>query len=140
MKTLTLCLVGIVALARFTQAQAVIRPFVAPEFGKQITVKAEFVPKSNDYYSQNMVREPYTLKVVAVNGRTLKEPVLIEYMLKADEKSRAKIEQPGIPVVLEAYETLYQPQMATPWLGELEQGTDFALIHLLYVRPPQKKG
>ena len=103
-------------------------------------MKAEFVPKANTYYSQNIVREPYTLKAVAVNGRTLKEPVVIEYKLLVDEKSRAKIEQLGIPVVLEAYETLYQPPMATPWLGELEQGMDFALVHLLVVRPPQKKG
>lgn len=140
MKTLTLYLVALITLARFTQAQAVIRPVVASEFGKQITVKAEFVPKSNTYHSQNMVQKPYTLKVVAVNGRTLKEPVLVEYKLLADEKSRARIEQSGIPVLLEAYETLYQPPMATPWLGELEQGADFALVHLLCVRPPQKKG
>src|SRR5688572_24753440 len=107
MKTLTLLLIGLVAVARFTQAQAVIRPVVAHEFGKEITVKAEFVPKSNDYYSQNMVREPYALKVIAVNGRTLKEPVHIQYTFKVDEKSRAKVEQLGVPVLLEAYETLY---------------------------------
>jgi hypothetical protein len=140
MKSLTLLLVGLVALARFAQAQAVIRPVIAPEFGKQITVKAEFVAKSNDYHSQNMVREPYTLKVVAVNGRTLKEPVLIEYKLQLDGKARAKIEQLSTPMLLEAYETLYQPPGATPWLGELEQGSTFGLVHLLCVRPPQKKG
>jgi hypothetical protein len=140
MNTLALLLVGLVALARFTQGQEVIRPVVAPEFGKQITVKAEFVPKSNTYHSQNLVREPYALKVVAVNGRTLKEPVLIEYTLQADGKDRARIEQLGTPMLLEAYETLYQPPGATPWLGEFEQGSGFGLVHLLYVRPPQKKG
>lgn len=139
MKHLTLFLFGIFALTRFAQAQAVIRPVVAAEFGTQITVKAEFFPKSNDYHSQNMVREPYTLKVVAVNGQTLREPVLIEYNLQVDGKDRTKIEQPGITMLLEAYETLYQPSTATPWLRKGEQGSNFYLVNLLCIRLPQKK-
>lgn len=139
MKRLTLFLLGLFTLARFAQAQAVIRPIVAAEFGTQITVNAEFVSKSNGYRSQNIVREPYTLKVVAVNGRKLREPVFIEYKLQVDDKNRTKIEQPGTIILLEAYETLDQPPNATPWLREGEQGSNFHLVHLLYIRPPQKK-
>jgi hypothetical protein len=123
-----------------TLAQEAIRPFVAPEFGKPVMVRAEFVPKSNTYYDQNIVSEPYTLKVVAVGGRELKEPVLIEYRLDAEKKTRVQIERPGTIQNFEAYESLFQPAMATPWLPEGEQGQSFALIHILYVRVPQKKG
>jgi hypothetical protein len=138
MKRLTLFFLGLFTLTLFAQAQAVIRPAIAAEFGTQITVKAEFVAKSNDYYSQNMVREPYTLKVVAVNGRTLRKPVLIEYKLQVEDKDRTKIEQLGTSLLLEAYETVYQPPTATPWLRNGEQGSSFHLTHLLHIRPPQK--
>lgn len=128
------------ALSSSARAQEVVRPIVASEFGKQITVKAEFVAKSNDYYSQNLVAEPYTLKVIAVNGKTMKEPIFIEYKLRVDEKARAKIERLGVITTFEAYESLYQPASSTPWLGEGEQGTSFALIHVLHIRPTIENG
>src|SRR3974390_2553021 len=129
MKTFTYIFATLVAWVSFAQAQAVIRPIIAAEFGKQIVVQAEFVAKPNDYYSQNMVTEPYMLKVVAVNGQPLKEPVVIEYKLEADKRSAAKVEHLGAVVTLDAYESVYQPSPATPWLGTGEQGTTFALIH-----------
>jgi len=121
-------------------AQEVIRPSVATEFGKPVVVRAEFVAKSNTYYDQNIVSEPYTLKVLAVDGRELKQAVLIEYRLHEEKKMRAKIERPGSIQTFEGYESLYQPAMATPWLPEGMQGEDFTLVPILHVRLPKKKG
>jgi hypothetical protein len=120
-------------------AQESIKPKIASEFGKHITVQAEFIPKPNDYYSQNIVAAPYTLKVFAVDGRKLKEPVIIEYNLHAEKKSRTKIERLGASLTFEAYESLYQPGFARPWLAPGEQGMGFALIHVLHVRLPPAK-
>lgn len=120
-------------------AQEAIRPRVAAEFGQPVTVQAEFVAKSETYYAQNLVPEPYALKVIAVNGRSLKEPVLIEYKLQAGEKQRTKVERVGEVMTFEAYESVYQPAFANPWLGAGEQGMSFTLIHVLYVRPPDTK-
>ena len=140
MKTFTYIFAILAAWVSFAQAQAVVRPIIATEFGKQIVVRAEFVSKPNDYYSQNMVPEPYMLKVVAVNGQTLKEPVIIEYKLHAEKGGAAKVEHLGAVVIFEAYESVYQPSTATPWLGAGEQGTSFALIHVLHVRPQRREG
>jgi hypothetical protein len=139
MKTLAVLLVAAV-VTQTVHGQESIRPIVAAEFGKQITVQAEFAAKPNDYYSQNFVAAPYLLKVVAVEGRKLKEPIFIEYDLQVEKNRRTQIERPGVSVALEAYESLYQPSIATPWLATGEQGMAFALIHLLHVRLPQKKG
>ena len=139
MKALASFFVFLTAFAT-TQAQEAVRPSVASEFGKQITVQAEFVAKSNTYYAQNLVSEPYVLRVVSVDGRQLQQSVLIEYRLVTEKKERSKIERAGIVQTFEAYESLYQPAFSTPWLADGEQGMSFALVHLLYVRPPQKKG
>jgi hypothetical protein len=115
--------------------QECVRPVVATEFGKPVMVTAEFVAKSNTYYAQNLVPEAYTLKVIAVDGRRLKEAVFIEYKLEAGKKEAKKLERVGIVQEFEAYETLYQPGFAEPWLEEGEQGMSFALHHLLRIRP-----
>jgi len=62
--------------------QECVRPRVASEFGKPVIVTCEFVTKPNTYYAQNWIKEPFTLKVITVNGQTLREAVLIEYNLK----------------------------------------------------------
>lgn len=114
--------------------QECVRPLVAGEFGNPVAVTAEFVAKPNTYYAQNIVKEPFLLRVISVDGRALKDVVVIEYLLEADSSEKKKLERAGIVQEFEAYETLYQPDFATPWLGEWEQGMSFALNHLLHIR------
>ncbi|MCI5135911.1 MAG: hypothetical protein D3920_12755 [Candidatus Electrothrix sp. AW2] len=119
--------------------QECIRPFVADAFGKPVVVTAEFVAKSKSYYDQNIVREPFSLKVFSVNGRVLKEAVIIRYFLEADKKKERKLERAGLVQEFEAYETIRQPISATPWLRKWEQGTGFYLEHLLHIRAVNEK-
>ena len=106
---------------------------------KPVIVTAEFVAKPKTYYNQNIVKEPFSLKVLSVDGRVLKEAVIIRYFLEADKKEERKLERIGLVQEFEAYETLRQPISATPWLGEREQGTGFYLEHLLHIRAMNKK-
>jgi len=138
LKLLPVLLCGVVC-----SAQEVIRPVVAKSFGAPCVVKAEFVAKDNSYYDQNMVSEPYTLKVTTVDGRPLKTAVLIAYRLEAKPSDAKKIRRTGVVLELEAYETLVQPINATPWLADPEtrlvkQGTAFSLEHVLHIRPLKK--
>jgi len=119
--------------------QEIVRPLVAPTFGKPVVVTAEFVEKPNTHHAKNIVRAPFYLKVVSVNGRVLKEAVVIEYFLEA-KGEEAKLERTGVVHKFEAYETLYQPISAGPWLGEMEQGSEFSLKHLLHIRVMKNKG
>ena len=82
--------------------QELVRPKVAKEFGKPIVVTAEFVAKSNTYFDQNIVKEPFRLKVITVDGRKLKKEVLIEYQFDANEDEITKLERIGATVELEA--------------------------------------
>ncbi len=140
MKIIIARCVLLLALISTASAQEVLRPIVSSEFGKPVTVQAEFVAKPNSYYSQNIVDKPYLLRVVAVDGKNLKDPVLIEYKLEAEGKKRAKLERPGAVTSFEAYESLYQPAFAMPWLAEGQQGMSFSLSHVLHIRLPGKKG
>jgi hypothetical protein len=101
-------------------------------------VTAEFVVKPNTYYAQNIVKAPFFLRVISVGGRALKEPVVIEYFLETEKKEKKRLERTGAVQEFEAYETLYQPISATPWLGEMEQGSRFYLQHLLHIRTVRK--
>lgn len=137
MRTLVLVLIAAVC-GSVAHAQKTVRPCVASEFGKPVTVEVEFVAKPNTYYAQNVIAEPYALRVIAVNGRELGKPLLIEYRLLADETTKAQIEKPKNVRTFEAYESVYQPPMATPWLAEGEQGQAFALVHVLFLRLPRR--
>jgi hypothetical protein len=112
-----------------------VRPIVALKFGQPVVITGEFVDKPNDYYSQNMVPEPYSLRVLSTDGKTLAVPVVIEYKLEAAKGLRSKIEHPGAVQTFEAYESLYQPLTSKPWGEEWEQGSGFALHHVLHIRP-----
>ena len=57
---LWVCFAGVLVRAG---AQEMVRPIVAPKFGQPVVITGEFVDKPNDYYSQNMVPEPYSLRV-----------------------------------------------------------------------------
>jgi hypothetical protein len=120
-------------------AQEVLRPVVAPKFGESVIIQAEFVAKPNDYYSQNIVPEPYILSVISVDGMKLKAPVLIEYMLEVGKKDHSQLERLGATFTFEAYETVHQTGRPGPWMEEMEQGRGFVLENLLHIRPVKRR-
>jgi hypothetical protein len=147
MKTIPILLLLGVAWVPPIAAQEVLRPKVAAQFGKPIVVQAVFVAKFNDYYSQNMVSEPYTLSVTSVNGKTLKTPVLIEYLIEPElgeirvgKKERPQWERLGASLTFEAYEDVYASGRPVSWWEEDEQGRGFVMVNRLHVRLPKKKG
>ena len=133
-----LCLFALLACSLTCQAQEAIRPKVAPAFGRPVVVRAEFVSKPNDYRSQNIVSEPFNLKIIAVDGKALKHPVIIEYRLHLRDSDKKRIELLALPQTFEAYEFIYRPPQTGPWLEEGMQGSDFALVNILHIRLEQK--
>ena len=133
-----LLVVSCASLIRLT-AQDVLRPAVAPKFGEPVTVQAKFVAKPNNYYSQNIIPEPYMLSVIAVDGAKLKAPVLIEYKLEVGNRDRSKWERLGVVFTFEAYETIYQTGQPGPWMEEWEQGRGFYMENLLHIRPVKRR-
>jgi hypothetical protein len=137
MRTILSTMIAFLFLSLSSGAQEIIRPLVAPAFGKPAVVEAEFVMKPDTYYAQNIIKEPYQLKAYAVNSKLLKSPVLIEYTVwRGQAEGFVKT---GNRFTLEAYETLYQPSFSTPWLQEGEQGMAFSLMHRLVIRLPVAK-
>ena len=135
MKLITLLSVCLAMALPRTGAQEAVRPILARKFGQPILIQGEFIDKSNDYYSQNCISEPYALMVYSVDGKKLAAPVYIEYRLEIPKRQRFKVEKRGVMETFEAYESIYQPPTAKPWSEGLEQGSAFYLAHVLYIRP-----
>lgn len=117
-------------------AQEAVRPRVAPAFGTIIKIEARFVAKAQTYHAQNIVKEPFALEVTTVNGKALPKPIQIEYQLEETDKAKTATEKPGAVQSFEAYETLYQPAMANPFLKPTDQQMPFVLISRLHLRRP----
>ena len=116
-----------VSLTSFGKKQS-IKPLVADQFGKIIAIEATFIEKPNDYHSQNIVKEPYLLSVVSVNGQKLSKPIIIEY-ISSPEIPKIKT---GQKYTLQAYETIYTWGEPRNWV-EMSQ-FDYQIIHRLIIR------
>ena len=96
----------------------------------------EFVEKSNTYYSQNFVKAKWFAKVKAVNGKPLKEPIVMEY------RSHEKEFEKGSTLTLRAYEDIESFGVNREWEGEgmkdhLSQNTRYGISRFLRVRIPK---
>ncbi|QYY35626.1 hypothetical protein [Ruficoccus sp. ZRK36] len=81
MKTLLLSLLFVAGLISSSSADITeVKPRLLSAFGKVSKIEAYFVEKPDSYYAQNIVNEPFFLKVVAIDGQQLAEPVVIEYL------------------------------------------------------------
>jgi hypothetical protein len=97
------------------QNKEAVRPFIAEKFGKVITVEGVFVEKRQTYHDQNIVQEPYLLRVLAVDGKDLETPVTIEYLA-----GNGRVEN-GVKYRMKAYETVYTMGAPAGWNKEPSQ-------------------
>ncbi len=100
---------------------------LSDKFGDVFDVTVEFVEKPNDYYSQNIVEAKWFAKVKAVNGKTLKEPIVMEY--RGDDQSFQK----GSTITLRAFEDIESSGINREWDGVVRQ-FNYSISHFLRVR------
>ena len=112
------------------QAQESLSPKLSKKFGEVFDVTVEFVEKSNTYYSQNFVKAKWFAKVKAVNGKPLKEPIVMVY------RSHEKEFEKGSTLTLRAYEDIESFGVNREWDGEVMQ-TNYGISHFLRVRIPK---
>ena len=104
---------------------------LSDKFGDVFDVTIEFVEKPNDYYSQNIVKSKWFAKVKAVNGKPLKEPIVMEY--RGDDKSFQK----GSTMTLRAYEDIESSGINREWDGVVRQ-FNYGISQFLRVRKPKE--
>ena len=109
-----------------------ISPTFASQFGKVLTVEGAFVKKARTYHDQNIVKEPYKLKVFTVDGKALKRPVVIEYSLAEKQQPES-----GVTYRMRAYETLYAFGTPEGW-SKTPQQFNYQLHYKLIVKGLQK--
>lgn len=109
-------------------AREAIVPVVADKFGQVIEIEGEFAPKRNTYFEQNVVTEPSLLKVLAVDGRQLRDPVLIEYAIE----NGSEIEREG-RFRMRAYETIYTDGTPSGW-GNLPDQFTYTIRHRAVIK------
>jgi hypothetical protein len=106
----------------------IIKPIVADRFGQVIAVEASFIDKPNDYHSQNIVKEPYLISIIKVNGKTLPAPIIMEYISVSDLSMAKK----GQKYKFEAYETVYTWGEPFEW-DQINQ-SNYQIIHRMVIR------
>ena len=70
MKTLTTIVFLVMVLTASAEKEAIV-PEIGSRFGEVVRVEAEFIEKPNTYHHQNIVKEPFLISVIAVNGQAL---------------------------------------------------------------------
>lgn len=120
------------------------RPWIAP-FGKLVRVTGVFVEKGQSYEEQNLVHEPYAFELRAVEGRPLREVRRIRYVLHPTGPTGAAFAPvPAQTYAFEAYESLIEPALGSPFLGPHDQrrGPPPAFFeHVVHLRlPPSSVG
>jgi len=110
-------------------------PLIGSRFGEIVRIEAEFIPKANTYHDQNIVKEPFLISVLVVNGQSLKKPIVMEYRSsgKVPEFKNDKRYQ------LEAYETIYVEGAVRGWDDEIAQ-VDYQICHVIVIRPTKPRG
>lgn len=104
---------------------------LSDKFGDVFDVTLEFVEKPSSYYAQNIVKARWFAKVKAVNGRSLKEPIVMEY--RGDDESFQK----GSTLTLRAYEDIESSGINREWDGVVRQ-FNYSVSQFLRVRIPKK--
>ncbi len=129
MRTLIVGILLTMALNANAEPEAIVPQF-GVRFGEIVRIEAEFVSKPKTYHDQNIVKEPFLISVIAVNGHSLKKPIVMEY--------RATKEMSGLKegkrYLLDAYEDIYTFGDPSGWEKEISQ-FNYRVIHQLIVKP-----
>ncbi|MGB3119289.1 MAG: hypothetical protein WBE58_10730 [Verrucomicrobiales bacterium] len=127
MKTLLLLAISSSLICLAAQAKESLSPLLSEKFGEVFDVTIEFVGKPNTYYAQNIVAAKWFAKVKAVNGKPLREPLVMEY--RCDGKTFEK----GSTITLRAYEDIESSGINREWDGVVRQ-FNYGISHFLRVR------
>lgn len=114
-----------------SQAKQSLTPKFTKNFGDVFDATIEFVEKPNTYYAQNLIKMECYAKVVAVDGKALAEPVLIEYRCIDGDFEL------GQTLTLRAYEDLQSSGINREWDGEVRQ-FNYGIAHFLGVKQVRK--
>lgn len=109
-----------------------IEPQVCKEFGKVTHIEGEFIEKNNDYHSQNIAREAYSLKVLSVDGIKLDKPIIIEYVRDFEAEVN-----PGKIYKLLCFETSYTIGDPTGWYDYSSQ-VNYRVVNFLVIKPMEE--
>lgn len=115
----------------------VLSPAVAERFGEIVEIEAVFVAKPNTYHAQNMVDEPYFLRVERISGKAVDPPVTIEYRYDAPPGA-TPVFVAGKSYRLKAFETLSPLGAPRGWGNEAAQ-LDFQIMRRLVIKLSEPK-
>jgi hypothetical protein len=94
-----------------------------------------FVEKPNTCWAQKMVKEPYFIKVISVDGKKLKKAFTMEYSIGNSMKKKLE-PQKDKKYKLLAYETIFsfgEPLEWNKWLAQF----NYHIYHKLIVKPKE---
>ena len=126
MKYLTFFLTLLTFTAATAKEKQSLTPKLSNRFGEIITATIEFVEKPKTYYAQNIVKAKSFAKVKAVNGKTLDEPIIMEYRCAGEFTQ-------GVTYTLKTYEDIESSGVNREWDGVIRQ-FNYRISHFLRLK------
>ena len=120
-------MLSLLMLLSTLNAKETISPKVADKFGEVFVATIEFVEKPKTYLALRIVDEPFFAKVKSINGKPLKESIVIEY--RSDDKSFKK----GETLILKAYEDVESLGGNEEWTGRITQ-ISYRMRHFIHIK------
>ena len=131
MKTFFLLAISWLLTCPIVPAKESLTPQLSEQFGEVFDVTIEFIEKPRTYYAQNLVKADWFAKVKAVNGKALKDPVVIEYRCAGQKFKK------GETMTLRAFEDIESFGWNREFDGVVRQ-FDYMMSHFIRVRTLKK--
>jgi hypothetical protein len=120
--------IGILTLSSLCMAaDNSIKSVLGVPFGQICSIKAEFIDKPNDYYSQNINKAGYYLRIIAIDNKKLKKTLIIEPVYSNISPQKNRIYD------LKAYETVSSEGVPKYWSDEVQQ-FDYHVRHKIVIK------
>ena len=108
-------------------AMTTIKSIMGVPFGSICILKAKFIDKPNDYYSQNMSQAKYYLKIFEINNKKLATPIVVEPVYKDIKIDKEQT------YTLKAYEVIESQGSPKDWTSEAQQ-INYQIRHKVVVK------
>ncbi len=115
-------------------AENSIESMLGVPFGKSCSIKAEFIDKDDGYYSKNISKAEYYLKIHEVNDKKVAESFIAEPICENVEPEKGKIYE------LKAYEKIKFVGAPEDWpkdnSEEVKEQRYYGINHYVVIRTP----
>ncbi len=134
MKRTIIMMLFLLSLSSFVVAADNSKSMLGVPFGQSCIIKAEFINKDDDYYSKNISKAEYYLKIYEIDGKKVSQPFIAEPICENIKPEKGKM------YVLKAYEKIKSVGAPENWpkegSEEVVEQRYYGINHYIVIRNP----